>query len=156
MGKFFILVKEETLSKRIIFGIVSALLLIGVFSLSFNIQPAHSEAHTIIVPDDYPSIQGAIDAANAGDTIFVRNGSYGPVVVNKGVKLVGENRESTVITGSSGHAVEVIADNVTVTGFTVVAGESIWSGTKTGISANSVKGINVSQNFMTEEAHQSI
>ena len=101
MGKFLILVKEETLSKRIVFGIVSALLLISVFSLAFNIQPAQSEAHTITVPDDYPSIQGAIDAANAGDTIYVRNGSYGPVIVNKAVALVGENRESTFITGAS-------------------------------------------------------
>jgi len=138
-------VKEETLSKRIVVGIVSALLLIGVFSLSFNIQPAHSEAHTIIVPDDYSSIQGAIDAANAGDTIFVRNGSYDPVVVNKGVKLVGENRESTFITSDYDYTVEIIADNVTVTGFTITN----WGYMSSVISANNVKGINVSRNSMT-------
>lgn len=48
--------REETLSKIIVVGIVSLLLLIGFFSLAFNIQPAHSEAHTITVPDDYPTI----------------------------------------------------------------------------------------------------
>ncbi len=28
---------------------------------------------TIVVPDDYPLIQDAIDAATDGDTIFVKN-----------------------------------------------------------------------------------
>jgi hypothetical protein len=130
------------LSKRIVSVIVSTLLLISVFSIAFNIYPVESEAQTITVPDDYPTIQEAIDAANPGDTIFVRNGSYdGPIVVNKGVKLVGESRQSTVTTN-----VEIIADNVTVTGFTVSAWSSLYSGV--GIGASNVKGINVSGNFM--------
>jgi hypothetical protein len=136
------------LPKQIIVVIVSLLLLVSVFSLVFNIQPAQSEAHTITVPDDYPTIQAAIDAANAGDTIFVRNGSYGSVVVNKGVKLVGENRESTIIMDFTDFntriPVEIIADNVTVTGFSISGG-----GNKAGISANNVKGINVSRNSMS-------
>jgi len=31
---------------------------------------------TIIVPDDYPTIQQAVDNARDGDTIFARNGTY--------------------------------------------------------------------------------
>jgi len=31
---------------------------------------------TIYVPDDYPTIQAAVDAANPNDTIIVRNGTY--------------------------------------------------------------------------------
>ncbi len=120
--------------KRILAVIVSALLLVGVFSLAFNIQPAHSEAHTITVPDDYPTIQGAINAANVGDTIFVRNGSYVQgldmsdravtCLVNKTVKLVGESKEATFISAPSfmgfvNYGVEITADNVTITGFTI-------------------------------------
>jgi len=103
--------------------------------------PAQSWAQTVTVPDDYPTIQLAILAARVGGTVYVRNGSYPETVsVNKPVALVGESRESTFITGH----VEIIADNVTVTGFTASAG--YWG---SAISANNVKGINISQNSIT-------
>ena len=31
---------------------------------------------TIVVPDDYPTIQEAVGNATAGDTVYVRNGVY--------------------------------------------------------------------------------
>jgi PKD repeat protein len=165
----FIQAREETLSKRIVVGIVSALLLIGVFSLAFNIQPAQSEAHTIIVPDDYPTIQAAINAANAGDTVYVKNGTYIgysnpseylpgyisgagvylPVYVNKTVALVGESRDSTIIygvhsrPGGSGIALIVSADNATITGFTLNAGADSDS-SQPALLLSNVKGVNVS------------
>ena len=61
----------------------------------------HTETATITVPDDYASIQGAINAANAGDNVYVRNGTYYELVeVNKTISLVGENKDTTVIDGS--------------------------------------------------------
>ncbi len=155
--------------KRILVGIVSVLLLISVFSLAFNIQPAHSEAHTITVPDDYPDIQAAINATNAGDTIFVKSGTYigyansseyppgiisahgvyKPVYANKTVALVGESRDSTVIygvhsvPGGSGIAMIVSADNATVTGFTLNAGSDSDS-SQPALLLSNVKGVNVS------------
>mgnify|MGYP003884661645 CR=1 FL=1 len=39
------------------------LLLIGMLSSAFNIQPVKAEPKTIIVPDDYSSIQEAINRA---------------------------------------------------------------------------------------------
>jgi hypothetical protein len=132
------------LLKRIISVIVSALLLISIFSLAFNLYPVHSEAQTITVPDDYPTIQEAIDAANAGDTIYVKSGSYSNIVVNKPLTLIGENSESTSITANSGGAiigVIVEADNLTITGFTINGGRNGG-----GVSFYDVKGANISGN----------
>jgi len=76
---------------------------------------------TITVPDDYMTIQKAINAASDGDTVFVRNGTYYEnVVVNKSVSLVGENRSTTVIDGNfAGNVVIISANNVTFSDFTV-------------------------------------
>jgi len=81
------------------------------------------------------SIQGAINNADEGDTIFVSSGTYYEnVIVNKRVLLVGENRENTVIDGNgTGKVVFVMADNVTISDFTVrnsgydVYDGGIWS-----------------------------
>ncbi len=35
-----------------------------------------SSSTTIYVPDSHPTIQAAVDAASAGDTIIVRDGEY--------------------------------------------------------------------------------
>lgn len=55
--------------KRIVFGIL-VMLLIGMLTSTFNIQPAKAEPTTIIAPDDYPTIQEAIDHVNEGDTVL--------------------------------------------------------------------------------------
>jgi len=53
---------------------------------------------TITVPDDYATIQKAIDAANSGDTIYVCNETYYEnISISKAISLVGENPEATVI-----------------------------------------------------------
>jgi parallel beta-helix repeat protein len=53
-------------------------------------------------PADFHTIQEAINAANPGDTIYVKQGTYYEnVVVNKRVLLVGEDSKTTVIDGGS-------------------------------------------------------
>jgi parallel beta-helix repeat protein len=78
-------------------------------------------AVTITVPDDYGTIQSAVDNANSGDTIFVRNGIYiENVVINKTLTLIGENSSSTIIDGGGlGSVVTVAARNVGISGFTI-------------------------------------
>lgn len=50
------------------------------------------------VPDDYPAIQEAINAANIGENIYIKEGTYSErVVVNKTVYIFGAGPEKTVI-----------------------------------------------------------
>jgi hypothetical protein len=76
---------------------------------------------------DGMSIQAAVNAAEAGDTIVVDDGSYGPVTLDKGVTLVAAADASPTITGAGvnqGAAVRVAdgVDGVSITGFTIEAG----------------------------------
>ena len=48
------------------------------------------------VPEDFPTIQSAIDAANAGDTIFVHEGRWCGAIITKKLSLIGGDG-STVI-----------------------------------------------------------
>jgi len=75
---------------------------------------------TIVVPDDYSTIQEAINAASEGDTVFVRSGyyekekSFSVININKRISLIGEYTES-VINGR----IVVTANNVSIEGFTI-------------------------------------
>ncbi len=47
-------------------------------------------AATLEVPSPYPTVQAAINAASAGDIILVHGGTYGPVVVDKALTIIGD------------------------------------------------------------------
>jgi nitrous oxidase accessory protein len=79
---------------------------------------------TFIVPDDYISIQEAINSANDGDTIFIKSGVYiDDPVVNRSILLIGEDMDTTIMDVTAGLKVE--SNNVTITGFTIYDG---WRG----------------------------
>jgi len=109
------------MERKIVSGIMLILLLASVLTLALSIQPVKTQPTTIIVPDDYPTIQEAINNASEGDTILVRSGTYYEnVIINKSISLLGENRDTTIVDGSNkGHVVLVNSNNVTIAGFTI-------------------------------------
>jgi len=101
-------------------------------SNSDNLPPDGS----LIVPDDYSTIQAAVDNASAGDTVFVRRGTYyAPhdhvIIIDKSLSLIGEDPKNTIIDGIDkgeylmGHyvmtweAIGIYTSNVTISGFTI-------------------------------------
>jgi parallel beta-helix repeat protein len=80
----------------------------------------------IVVPTQYPTIQAAINAANPGETIFVKAGTYDEhLVVNKSLTLIGEDMNTTIIDGSgTGLVIRSNVSNVEIRGFTIQNGGS--------------------------------
>ncbi len=137
------------MQRRTVSGITLTLLLIGMLTLTFCIQTVKAEPRTITVPDDYPTIQEAVNAANDGDTVFVRIGTYYEhVVVNKTVSLVGEDVSAAIVDGDdTGHVVEVVSNNVNITGFTLQnSGNIHWPDLNAGICLNGTTNCTISEN----------
>ena len=111
--------------RKTVSGLMLALMLIGMLTLAFNIQSVKTEPATIIVPDDYSTIQEAINNAFDGDTIYVKAGTYYEnVVVNKTILLIGESKENTMIDGKDiGKVLELTVDGILVSNFTITNGE---------------------------------
>lgn len=104
------------------------------------------EEWDIVVPDDYNTIQEAVDTAESGDRIFVRNGTYKEniVVYKEGLKIYGEDKYTTIIDGNNvTHAIDILSENVTINGFTVKNGcneeESLWDLSGIVINASNTK-----------------
>jgi parallel beta-helix repeat protein len=80
-----------------------------------------AEPAVLAVPDDFSTIQEAINNAVDGDTIFVKAGTYYEhVFVNKSISLQGEDVSTTIIDGNeSGNVVYIVRNDVNITGFTI-------------------------------------
>jgi len=98
-------------------------------TLTLQVKPfVAAEPDIIRVPEDYPTIQAAINAASPGDTIKVASGTYYEhIIVNKSnLKLMGEDPHNTIIDGNwTDNVVTVTVDNVSVSGFTIKNADSL-------------------------------
>ena len=83
-----------------------------------------ASASTLHVPDDYSTIQAAVNAANAGDVVIVRDGTYTENVdVKKRLTIRSENgADFTTVksTKPSEFIFEIRAGYVNISGFTVI------------------------------------
>lgn len=90
-------------------------------------------------------IQGLIDNATAGDTIYIPSGTYYEnIVIDKSINLVGEDKNTTIIDGSeSWDVVHVTANWVNLSGFTIRNGRY---GVLIHSNYNTIMGNNISSN----------
>ncbi len=108
-------------------------------------------------PDNYTSIQDAINDASDGDTIFVYSGIYYEnIVIDKSIKLIGEDAETTIIDGMrKNDTVIIIANNVFISRFTIKNGSE-------GIHVNSrpytmdLERITIKNNIIVDNADEGI
>jgi len=122
------------MKKAIIVGIVLILLSsIPVNTYSYektkeaNFMNGSNNGKTLYVggsgPNNYTSIQDAINAANNGDTIFVYSGTYNEsVIINKSITLIGENGDTTIIHAEKGYAINLTGSLVNIENFTIING----------------------------------
>jgi len=153
------------MKKIVLLAFLSVLLsLVAVVSDLSILVVAHPAE--IVVPDDYAGIQDAINNANDGDTIYVRAGVYYEhVSIDKnGLRLIGENRSTTIIDGNgTGSPVYITANSVTVTGFKIRNSrfEYLYSGIRVdGCNYNNITGNTLTNDFdgifLTNSANNTI
>ena len=109
--------------------------------------------NAICVPDHYPTIQGAVNAATpTNNSIIVAPRTYNErVTINKTVTLVGKNPTNTIIDGSgTGTVVTVTADNVEISRFTIHNGGSLPD---SGIALNNSSQSTISENIILQNYH---
>ncbi|MDD2665424.1 MAG: NosD domain-containing protein [Methanocellales archaeon] len=106
-----------------------------------------SSVSIIYVPDDYPTIQAAIDNASHGDTIIVRDGTYTEnIVVDKRLTIESENGSDFTLVqaqNSNDHVFDVTADYVNLSGFTLIGATGVISA---GIYLDEANYCNISSN----------
>jgi parallel beta-helix repeat protein len=72
-------------------------------------------------PNNFSSIQDAINHAMANDTVYVFNGTYHEAcIVDKPLHIMGENKTTAVLDGDgTKDLVTIVADYVSISGFTI-------------------------------------
>ena len=161
--------------KKGIYVVISILLIqcvSGVFTV--DISSSSEIAATdwmvepdIIVPDDYPTIQSAINNAHSGFCIGIRSGVHHESLIIEGhgldgLTLIGENRTNAIITADEMMDVDTIiisnADEVTVSNLTITgSGQGRDQNTKRynnfGVKCFNAANIQISSNIIKDNGN---
>lgn len=111
--------------KKFLASIFVVLMFLSMFTL---FTPKVKASSVLRVPDDYATIQEAVNAASPGDTIWVAAGTYYEhLIVDKPVSLIGEDRETTIIDGQGTYEsiIKIASSNVHISGFTLKNGPGV-------------------------------
>jgi len=117
------------------------LLAIVCFSILFSVIILNSNAIALPIFNEngysgkfhIATIQDEINAANPGDVIYIPEGKYYEhLYINKPITLIGAGKNKTILDASnSGTAIQIVTDNVTISGFKIQ--NSALSGENAGI-----------------------
>jgi len=104
--------------------LIACIMFIGVLFSLYKVDVCSAEGSTFYVGSGqtYTSIQDAIDAAGENDTIYVYSGTYNEnLVVDKTLTISGIGGGTKTIKGASSslHTIQVSADYVNISGFTI-------------------------------------
>jgi len=106
------------MKSRAAFEVVWIILLFSTL-LRFNLHLS-TALETIRVPQDYPTIQEAVNAASPNSVILVSDGTYNECVnINKTLSLISVNRGAIIRGASAEGILNIGANNVRVVGFTI-------------------------------------
>jgi nitrous oxidase accessory protein len=111
------------MDRRVMAGFILALITLPSVAVSVT-----AESDVLVVPDDYATIQAAIDAAGEGSTVHVKAGSYHEnLEINKSISLVGASCFSVFVDGNTSEPYGVVpcricCSGVNVSGFTFSEG----------------------------------
>jgi len=108
---------------------LSLLLLVSLGVIIMVVAGAEdAEGATITVPDDYPTIQSAIENATDYDTLFIKDGLYlESIVVWRPLTIMGESQAGTVIENDDPFGVLIVSHRASLSDVTV-QGTSVGAG----------------------------
>ena len=78
--------------------LIAVLLVFSCFAVSLT---AKAQGRVLTVPDQYPTVEDAINAASDGDTVYIKKGVYDceltRYLINKTITLTGQDAAVTVL-----------------------------------------------------------
>jgi parallel beta-helix repeat protein len=111
----------------------------------------------IVVPDDYPTIQEAVDHAGPGEQVLVQSGTYTEnVQVRTPVNLVGAGREHTTVDADGGpYAISILTAGVRIAQLAVRGGDVGIAIAPAPVSDNTIEDCKVQDNVYGISIQQS-
>jgi len=158
--------RNKIIGKELVFGIVLLFVGAGVVSAlnensTINYKPMDLGNWLYVGGgglDNYTRIQDAIDNASDEDTVYVFD-DLSPyqenIRINKKILVIGENRETTIISGVTGqdHVVRINSQNAEINGFTI---KGAAGGQQDGVTVYQLKGDNIISNNIIKESSYGI